>query len=100
MDEGWIEKIIKKNMPSEKSLEDISKQMLAHNLQVKIDELKTITEERDDLAKENERLTEENSNLETLLKQKMKLRVGHRGYLSKNPTPCRSSARPIITLLA
>ena len=22
MDEGWIEKIIKKNMPSEKSLED------------------------------------------------------------------------------
>ena len=41
MDEGWIEKIIKKNMPSEKSLEDISKQMLAHNLQVKIDELKT-----------------------------------------------------------
>ena len=75
--------------------------MLAHNLQVKIDELKTITEERDDLAKENERLTEENSNLETLLKQKkMKLRVGHGGYLSKNPTPCRSSARPIITLLA
>ena len=69
MDEGWIEKIIKKNMPSEASLEDISKQMLAHNLQVKIDELKTITEERDTLAKENERLTEENSNLETLLKQ-------------------------------
>ena len=44
--------------------------MLAHNLSVKIDELKTITEERDDLAKENKRLTEENSNLETLLKQK------------------------------
>ena len=69
MDEGWIEKIIKKNMPSEKSLEDISKQMLAHNLQVKIDELKTITQERDDLYEENKRLAEENSNLETLLKQ-------------------------------
>ena len=37
---------------------------------MKIDELKTITEERDDLAKENERLTEENSNLETLIKLK------------------------------
>ena len=69
MDEGWIEKIIKKNMQTEKSLEDISKQMLAHNLQVKIDELKTITQERDDLYEENKRLAEENSNLETLLKQ-------------------------------
>ena len=69
MEEGWINKVIKQNMPSEESLKDISKQMLAHNLSVKIDELKTITEERDTLAKENERLTEENSNLETLLKQ-------------------------------
>jgi len=70
MEEGWINKVIKQNMPSEESLKDISKQMLAHNLSVKIDELKTITEERDTLAKENERLTEENSNLETLLKNK------------------------------
>ena len=70
MDEGWIEKVIKKHLPKEEELKDISKQMLAHNLSVKIDELKTITEERDTLAKENERLTEENSNLETLQKQK------------------------------
>ena len=70
MAEGWIEKVLKKNMPKEEELKDISKQMLAHNLSVKSDELKTITEERDTLAKENERLTEENSNLETLLKQK------------------------------
>ena len=43
MDEGWIEKIIKKNMPTEESLKDISKQMLAHNLGMKEDELKVIT---------------------------------------------------------
>ena len=32
-------------MPTEESLEDISKQMLAHNLAIKEDELKVITEE-------------------------------------------------------
>ena len=40
----------------------------AQNLSVH--ELKTITQERDDLYEENKRLAEENSNLETLLKQK------------------------------
>ena len=69
MDEGWIEKIIKQNMPKEEDLKDISKSMLAHNLSVKIDELKTITEERDTLSKENERLTEENSNYETIINE-------------------------------
>ena len=91
MDEGWIEKIIKKNMPTEESLKDISKQMLAHNLSTKEDELKVITEERDTLAEDNKqldkdvslykieveqlkkevnRLSEERDNFETLLKNK------------------------------
>lgn len=91
MDEGWIEKIIKKNMPTEESLKDISKQMLAHNLAMKEDELKVITEERDTLAEDNKkldqdvslykieveqlkkevnRLSEERDNFETLLKNK------------------------------
>ncbi len=91
MDEGWIEKIIKKNMPTEESLKDISKQMLAHNLGMKEDELKVITEERDTLAEDNKkldkdvslykieveqlkkevnRLSEERDNFETLLKNK------------------------------
>ena len=91
MDEGWIEKIIKKNMPTEESLKDISKQMLAHNLGMKEDELKVITEERDTLAEDNKkldkdvslykieveqlkkevnRLSEERDNFETLLKSK------------------------------
>ena len=39
MEEGWINKIIKKYAIRRK-LKDISKQMLAHNLAVKIDELK------------------------------------------------------------
>tara|TARA_R100001440_G_scaffold39962_1_gene59555 strand:- start:87 stop:323 length:237 start_codon:yes stop_codon:yes gene_type:complete len=69
MSDNWIDKVIKKNLPKEEELKDISKQMLAHNLSMKIDELKTITEERDELAKENARLSEENSNLETLLKK-------------------------------
>lgn len=91
MDEGWIEKIIKKNMPTEESLKDVSKQMLAHNLGMKEDELKVITEERDTLAEDNKqldkdvslykieveqlkkevnRLSEERDNFETLLKSK------------------------------
>ena len=91
MEEGWITKVIEKNMPTEESLKDISKQMLAHNLAMKEDELKVITEERDTLAKDNtqmdtdiidykleveqlkkevNRLSEERDNFETLLKSK------------------------------
>ena len=91
MEEGWITKVIEKNMPTEESLKDISKQMLAHNLAMKEDELKVITEERDTLAKDNtqmdtdiidykleleqlkkeiNRLSEERDNFETLLKNK------------------------------
>ena len=91
MEEGWINKVIKQNMPTEESLKDISKQMLAHNLAIKVDELKVITEERDTLAKDNtqldrdvslyqieveqlkkevNRLSEERDNFETLLKNK------------------------------
>ncbi len=93
MEEGWINKVIKQNMPTEESLKDISKPMLAHNLAMKEDELKVITEERDTLAKDNtqldkdvsdyklqveqlkkevSRLSEERDNFETLLKAKNK----------------------------
>ena len=91
MEEGWINKVIKQNMPTEESLKDISKQMLAHNLAIKVDELKVITKERDTLAEDNtkldrdvglyqieveqlkkevNRLSEERDNFETLLKNK------------------------------
>ncbi len=67
-DENWIEERLKKIMPKEKDLQDISKVMLAHHIVCLQDALDDATDERDILYKENERLTEENSNLETLLK--------------------------------
>ena len=69
-DENWIEERLKKIMPKEKDLEDISKVMLAHHIVCLQDALDDAVDERDIISKENERLTEENSNLETLLKAK------------------------------
>jgi len=67
-DENWIEERLKKIMPKEKDLEDISKVMLAHHIVCLQDALDDTVDERDIISKENERLTEENSNLETLLR--------------------------------
>jgi len=50
---NWIEEATEKNIPSEESLKDISKGMLAHNISCLKDELKVITEERDELYKDN-----------------------------------------------
>ena len=69
-DENWIEKRLKEILPKEEDLKDISKVMLAHHISVLQDQLDEITDERDILDKDNKRLTEENSNLETLLKAK------------------------------
>ena len=69
-DVNWIEKRLKEILPKEEDLKDISKVMLAHHISVLQDQLDEITDERDILDKDNKRLTEENSNLETLLKAK------------------------------
>ena len=69
-DVNWIEKRLKEVLPKEEDLKDISKVMLAHHITVLQDQLDEITDERDLIDKDNKRLTEENSNLETLLKAK------------------------------
>ena len=53
---NWIEDITNKSIPSEESLKDFSKGMLAHNIGMLKDELKTIKKERDDIYKENSEL--------------------------------------------
>ena len=47
----------------EEAAKDVSKAALVHHTAMQQDEIKIIIEERDLLYKENERLTEENSNL-------------------------------------
>ena len=54
--ENWIEKKLKDVLPKEEDLKDISKVMLAHNIVCLRDELDEITDERDIISKENERL--------------------------------------------
>jgi len=56
---NWIEEAIAKNIPSEESLKDISKGMLAHNIGCLKDELSVITKERDEIDQECKELSDE-----------------------------------------
>ena len=71
-DDNWIEKRLKEILPKEEDLKDITKVMLAHHIGVLQDKLDEMTDERDVISKENERLSEESSNFETLLRAKNK----------------------------
>jgi len=56
---NWIEDITNKNIPSEESLKDFSKGMLAHNIACLKDDLSVITSERDEMEKECKELSDE-----------------------------------------
>ena len=60
---NWIKKEIKKRLPKEKDLKNISKVMLAHNIDILKEELREITSERDFIYEENKKLTKENLDL-------------------------------------
>ena len=60
---NWIKKEIKKRLPKEKDLKNISKVMLAHNIDILKEELREITAERDFIYEENKKLTKENLEL-------------------------------------
>ena len=56
---NWIEEATKKNIPSEESLKDISKGMLAHNIACLKDEMSVLVNERDDIDQECKELSDE-----------------------------------------
>ena len=60
---NWIRKEIKKRLPKAKELKNISKVMLAHNIDILKDELREIIAERDFIYEENKKLTKENLEL-------------------------------------
>ena len=60
---NWIKKEIKKRLPKVKDLKNISKVMLAHNIDILKEELREITAERDSIYEENKKLTKENLEL-------------------------------------
>ena len=60
---NWIKKEIKKRLPKAKDLKNISKVMLAHNIDILKDELWEIIAERDFIYEENKKLTRENLEL-------------------------------------
>lgn len=57
---NWIKKQIEKRLPKAKELKNISKVMLAHNIDILKEELREITSERDFIYEENKKLTKEN----------------------------------------
>ena len=60
---NWIKKEVEKKLPKAKDLKNISKVMLAHNIDILKDELREIIAERDFIYEENKKLTEENLEL-------------------------------------
>ena len=60
---NWIKKEIKKRLPKAKDLKNISKVMLAHNIDILKEELREIIAERDFIYEENKKLTRENLEL-------------------------------------
>ena len=60
---NWIKKEIKKRLPKAKDLKNISKVMLAHNIDILNEELREIIAERDFIYEENKKLTKENLEL-------------------------------------
>ena len=60
---NWIKKEIKKSLPKAKDLKNISKVMLAHNIDILKEELREIIAERDFIYEENKKLTKENLEL-------------------------------------
>ena len=60
---NWIKKEIKKRLPKAKDLKNISKVMLAHNIDILKDELREIIAERDFIYEENKKLIRENLEL-------------------------------------
>lgn len=60
---NWIKKEVEKKFPKAKDLKNISKVMLAHNIDILKEELREIIEERDFIYEENKKLTKENLEL-------------------------------------
>ena len=60
---NWIKKEVEKKLPKAKDLKNISKVMLAHNIDILKDELREIIAERDFIYEENKKLTRENLEL-------------------------------------
>ena len=60
---NWIKKEIKKKLSKVKDLKNISKVMLAHNIDILKEELREIIAERDFIYEENKKLTKENLEL-------------------------------------
>ena len=60
---NWIKKEIKKKLSKVKDLKNISKVMLAHNIDILNEELREIIAERDFIYEENKKLTKENLEL-------------------------------------
>ena len=60
---NWIKKEVEKKLPKAKDLKNISKVMLAHNIDILKEELREIIAERDFIYEENKILTKENLEL-------------------------------------
>ena len=60
---NWIKKEIKKRLPKAKDLKNISKVILAHNIDILKEELREIIAERDFIYEENKKLAKENLEL-------------------------------------
>ena len=60
---NWIKKEVEKKLPKAKDLKNISKVMLAHNIDILKDELREIIAESDLIYEENKKLTKENLEL-------------------------------------
>ena len=60
---NWIKKEVEKKLPKAKDLKNISKVMLAHNIDILREELREIIEERDFIYEENKKLTKKNLEL-------------------------------------
>ena len=60
---NWIKKEVEKKLPKAKDLKNISKVMLAHNIDILKDELREIIAERDFIYDENKKLIRENLEL-------------------------------------
>ena len=60
---NWIKKEVEKKLPKAKNLKNISKVMLAHNIDILREELREIIDERDFIYEENKKLIKENLEL-------------------------------------
>ena len=60
---NWIKKEVEKKLPKAKDLKNISKVMLAHNIDILKDELREIIAEREFIYEENKKLIRENLEL-------------------------------------